>query len=379
MPSDKQLELQRTYQNVLHAPKAIPIDGSAYHARMHKLVALLAEKMKTKTDPAFVCKDAVAKTGDWAAGVITPGPGGLTPAMTDGYLAFERELVKCAPNLSVDFAAESATLMDAAVVVIALDAAGFDTTDGIPGRTSLEAILTATKAKSGLMDTDEAEMREKLRAGKIGLYTTEQEADDISLDIATKLGITAGEMLGGWIKFMRAVEETGVKFGETESGDLGSVKCKALLDANFTEPGPDGKPVPAAMTLGSLESRHHGECYRAYNLWRENNGHKYQVTEAFTPPAGPDWAELALEAAKLSGMVPSTEKTPPADATTPPEDIAPADLPQVHAAEEAAKRGPIDYPRNATTGCNAGSGAPGSSAALLAAALALVIARRRRR
>jgi uncharacterized protein (TIGR03382 family) len=135
------------------------------------------------------------------------------------------------------------------------------------------------------------------------------------------------------------------------------------------------------MTLGNLESVHHGECYRLYNLWRENNAHHYVVHGAFVPPVGPSWDELARHASDLSGW----SKKPPG-AGTPPEDIAPSRAP----AATAAARG-TDADASASAGCamsaptaaRAPQGPQGPQAPTAAAVLlvlgAAALARRRRR
>lgn len=387
--AEKQYQLEQRYRNVLQAPKRVPIDGSRYHARMHVLVAALAKAMEARTEPEFVCANAVSKVGPWTDAFLMPGPDPLTPAATESYLAFEGELASCAPKLTLDYGLIGPDRLESNLAYGAIFQAGFDSED-FQTLTTLDALLTTATAASEKMDVAEKEMVEKLREGKIGLYTTEQEADEVSLDIVTKLGITPGEMLGSWLKFMRAYEDLGGKFPETETGELGSAKCKELVDSGFTEIDSDGKSVPVLMTLGALESRHHGECYRAYNLWRENNAHKYEVRGKFEPPAGPSWEELAAHAAELSGL--GKQEEPPPAVTTPPEDIVPSGGPNGGGSssgrssrgddegEEESADDLLDAKDKAKSsgGCNAAPATNGASSGTLLLALALFAARKRR-
>jgi hypothetical protein len=299
-----------------------------------------------------------------------PMESGLTPAIEESYRAFERELGLCAPQLRVAYAPAAPDLLDRGRFDLALASTGF-ARSSVQGDT-LDTLLADLGSKSAAMDVEEKDMLEKLRDGKIGLYTTEQEADDIALDLSTKLGISAGEFLGAWIKFMRATEAVyGPSiWNDKETGEVGPEKCEALIRANFTEPGPDGAPVPVRMTLGSLESNHHGECYRAYNLWRENNAHRYETRGTFLPPVGPSWGELAKYAASLHAPKGTVPATPPG-ATTPPDEIAPAD---VSGLEEPAAKGRTV--RTTTSGC---STAPGTKASSLAPFVVLVLALASRR
>jgi hypothetical protein len=347
---------------------------------MHKFVALLADEMKTKIDPSFVCANAVAKIGPWVTSFTMPQEAGLAPAAKEGYLAFERELATCAPQLRLAFAPDAPDLLDRGRFELALAGTGFVRSSPLLSAPKLDVALKELATMSQAMDAEEKEMLEKLREGKIGLYTTEQEADDIALDLSTKLGISAGEFLGAWIKFMRATESVyGPSiWNEKETGEVGPDKCEALIRANFTEPGPDGAPVPVRMTLGSLESNHHGECYRAYNLWRENNAHRYETRGTFTPPPGPSWAEIAKHAASAH-LPKGANPVPPPAVTTPPEDVAPADVDAPGADEPGGSTRTVKAVTT-TSGCSTTHGratAPPITALLLA--LALVAARRSRR
>lgn len=377
LPAARQVQLGAHYRKVFASPKNMTIDGALYHGRLHGFVAQIAELIRTRTEPRFVCASAVSKVGDWVAGFLRPAPDGLTPAMKQAYLAFERELGACAPRLRVDTGISAADTIELARFQMAVSSSGLNLSSSAVPVTSLAGALTALTTLAKGMDTEEREMLAKLREGKIGLYTAEQEADEMALDVSTKLGISSGEVLGGWIKFMKAVEDVGATFAEDETGNLGSVKCRALLDAKFTEAGPGGTRVPAQMTLGSLDDDHHGECYRVYNLWRENNGHRYETRGTFTPPAGPSWDDLVLHAANLSGWGP---KDVPPEATTPPEDVPPADVApeSVSGDETSLPRGPRDS-GDVAMGCSATPCRPGSPHAAAAALAALVAAASRRR
>lgn len=377
LPMAQGESLEQHYRNVFAAPKAITVPGAAYHARLHKVVALIAAEMKSRTETGFACAGAVPKIGPWVSAFTMPMEAGITPADETGYLAFERELSACAPRLRVAYDVPAPDLLDRGRFELALASTGFARSAPLSGAT-LDAMLTELGAQATVMDVEEKDMLDKLREGKIGLYTTEQEADDIALDLSTKLGISSGEFLGAWIKFMRATEAVyGPSiWNDKETGEASPDRCEALIRANFTEPGPDGTPVPVRMTLGSLESNHHGECYRAYNLWRENNAHKYVTQGTFLPPVGPSWPELAKHAASLHAPK-GTAPVPPPGVTTPPDEIAPADVPALE--EDGPGRGRSVRSVTTKNGCSASPETKGSSVLpLLVLVLALASRRIRR-
>jgi hypothetical protein len=83
------------------------------------------------------------------------------------------------------------------------------------------------------------------------------------------------------------------------SGTNEATECEVRLRSGFSEPGPDGKLVPSFQSIGDLETDHHADCYRLYNLWREAREHNYQVGAA-QPALSPEWEMLRNQAEDLS-------------------------------------------------------------------------------
>ena len=325
----------------------------------------LARNFATLPDDS-VCAVAKSKVGPWTEDqALERAP---SPDLVAKYLAFETDLAVCAPRLRIS--ASSASDAFSRASLSELLSSGFTYDTEIEEAPTMEAVLAKVGVQAEALDREEATMLGKLREGGMGLYTTEQEADDIALEIATKLGLTPGEVLGSWLRFMEASEAMGTKFDDT-TGNLPPAKCKALLEAQFREAGADGASVPVMMTLGNLVDPHHGSCYRVFNTWREANAHRFAAVGTFEPPAGPSWKELADYALELSGRgakEPPPSREPPVDETP---SIKPAN---------GATEGPQAQATETSAGCAVSSPRDDASltGVLLVAAIALLSARRRR-
>lgn len=144
----------------------------------------------------------------------------------------------------------------------------------------------------------------RVREEGIGLYTTEQEADEVALELLARVGIGADDALAGWLQFMGAfdaLQGSALTPLSTETGDATAAQCGAWLKDDFTTTDERGARVPILMTLGSLEDTHHGSCYRLYNLWRESRAHRGgRETQVAAPePLSPPWEELVEHARAL--------------------------------------------------------------------------------
>jgi hypothetical protein len=155
----------------------------------------------------------------------------------------------------------------------------------------------------------------RLKSNKIGLYTTEQEADEFALQLGAKMGLSGDAVLAGWLDMMRAIDRLYARSYTPEelaqwrqtSGELDAPTCEALLKSDFTK---DGQPVTVSM--GQLDEPHHASCYRLFNLWREARAQRY-----VTAPAGeelsPAWSTLKADAARLSAAAPAPAPAPATD------------------------------------------------------------------
>lgn len=158
--------------------------------------------------------------------------------------------------------------------------------------TTLEDLVARLTTKAKAVDAEAPAFLQRLADNQIGLYTGEQEADDISMEIATKLGLTPNEVLTGYVELMRLMDALyGEKF-EPLNNHYTAAECEALMQRGFREA--NGQSIH--MPLGTLDDPHHALCYRVFNLYRENEAHAYRPAAPNLPSAGGSWADLQAQA-----------------------------------------------------------------------------------
>ena len=127
---------------------------------------------------------------------------------------------------------------------------------------------------------------------KIGQYTTEQEADDLSVEWLVDIGfdpyfaveshkaLGAGSAprLGGFV--------------------MGMDDCEALYNANWFNDQEKYQFVP----VGDYAEVHHSQCYRMFNLTREIEAHGWRATTQPNMPQGMKWESLQALALTVNGF-----------------------------------------------------------------------------
>jgi hypothetical protein len=172
--------------------------------------------------------------------------------------------------------------------------------------TSLEDLVARLTTKSKALDAEAPAFLQRLADNQIGLYTGEQEADDISMEIATKLGITPSEVLNSYVELMRFMNTLyGDKF-EALNNSFTSAECEALMQRGFREA--NGQSIH--MPLGTLDDPHHALCYRIFNLYRENEAHAYRTGAPNFPNSGASWADIQAQAKAIINGGPIAPQTP---------------------------------------------------------------------
>jgi hypothetical protein len=308
VPSANAVELEKTYREIAEGPK--PVGGAAiksrYSARLRPyLLQGLAPLLTARTEPDFVCAKARDALGPWTAELLA-SDGVPSEDARGKFLGFESALAECAPKVALGAEPGAAALSLGSVMLPALQlgprGASLHLGDG------LAQWLESMNARAKKLDDKAAQLVKHLEQNRIGVYTIEQEADDIAIELATRLGISNDEVLAAWLDFMGAIDKAYDKafFSPEEqkqyreqNAELTAVECKALLDAEFTQTDASGAKKAVFVRLGNLAEPHHASCYRLYNLWREKQVHKYP-TGAAQPELQPAWHELKAEAAKLS-------------------------------------------------------------------------------
>jgi hypothetical protein len=289
-------ELQAVYSEIVAGPQTVQsATAGVYSARLRTfLLGDLAALLRERQEPGFVCAAARDALGAWVEPLVT-GYGMPTDAMTS-YLAFEQALAACAPQLQMTGDPGATSLSYGTVLMAVMNAKLPGAT--YPFRATLADVLTALNGRAVRLDQKAAALQKRVHDNRIGLYTTEQEADNIALALSTKLGISADEVVASWLEFMDAI--TGAVAPEYRATyEAEAASCRTLLAADFTTTDAAGNRVPAFISLGDLGDKHHSDCYRLFNFWREQKARKYTVA---TPLVfdGPSWDALRTHARELS-------------------------------------------------------------------------------
>jgi hypothetical protein len=110
----------------------------------------------------------------------------------------------------------------------------------------------------------------------LGFYTAEQEADDVASEILYELGFEPDLIIKNWLNFLDRSSQPPSK----------KEACKANYASGFKTP----------VWIGQSTEPHHGDCYRAYNAYREIEIHRefFEKNKIGTRPQAPgkSWEEL---------------------------------------------------------------------------------------
>jgi hypothetical protein len=135
----------------------------------------------------------------------------------------------------------------------------------------------------------------ELKARNLGLWTTEQEADDFANEQLAAIGIDPRSAISGQFAFGRAREARNPA-AATDPDDLSMSACEALYRNHWADPA-TGKYT--FVPLGGVDEPHHGTCYRIFNMDREIKAHGYVVAPPLKVAFKEPWATAQAEAAAL--------------------------------------------------------------------------------
>jgi hypothetical protein len=138
-----------------------------------------------------------------------------------------------------------------------------------------------------------------MREHGLGFYTTEQEADEIALELMSKIGVPPGVAVDKVLNMLK-----------TFGGDgIGWTECSMLRDHGWK----DTNGADVSVPVGDPSNAHHNLCFRAFNMTREINAHRYEPVARPSAPGG-DWTLLFARLVTDLAAPPAPPAPPPAPA-----------------------------------------------------------------
>ena len=101
---------------------------------------------------------------------------------------------------------------------------------------------------------------------KLGQYTAEQEADDLSVEILSKIGLGGETAVDTYMALVNSSEGLG-------GFEIGLKRCEQLRANGWNDP--EGIFDIQILPVGDYSEVHHSGCYRAFNAAREVKAHNY--------------------------------------------------------------------------------------------------------
>lgn len=116
----------------------------------------------------------------------------------------------------------------------------------------------------------------------LGVYTIEEEADELALELLTLAGIQPIKATEAWFALFEHADHS---ITQTE---VPLTRCKELFKNNWKDQNGNAVAIP----VGDYEDTHHSWCFRVFNTTNEIEIHGYTVKRPLE--LNPfDWAEIA--------------------------------------------------------------------------------------
>ncbi|HVH42668.1 MAG TPA: M48 family metalloprotease [Labilithrix sp.] len=299
LPVADQEEYRREYLR-LRLPRFL-VPGQRYHPRVATTLLRWIKDMVPAS--GHVCERAVAMYRKLPTGVRSDldsdAVGALSPSARAAYRELERAVVPCIDTVVLTDASEiegdglvSTSSLPRAWFVRRIAAELRSEGTEISRAVALRDLVATLEAAARRLDDEASTFVKRLLDNHIGLYTHEQEADEIAMELAAKVGITPDQVMAGFSELMYAVEAPDPATFAERYG-ITADECAALARARFRA---NGKRV--YVPLGRLGDPHHAYCYRLFNLDRERDAHDYVVGPPVARAAVP-WTEVQAAAESL--------------------------------------------------------------------------------
>ena len=129
-------------------------------------------------------------------------------------------------------------------------------------------------------------LNDELLKANVNYYSTEQEADELSAEWLSRLGIDPASMITAMLEFLKLDEKT----HPLAHGEFQAARCEALYKNQWRDE--NGNPV--FVPVANWNDPHHSSCFRAFNISREIDIHGLSNHGANTrpTPVGAVWDEI---------------------------------------------------------------------------------------
>lgn len=254
------------------------ISGAAYSWIKMKVLPKVTEYCST-SECSNVCAEArdLVRSPTYKSAV---GSFPLQPMPESGlshFAGFQEKMISCSSQIAIVDNATAKGFPATKVADFLNDRwQSFDVPNPLPRLATLAEVITFA---NGLVDKRDEEMQAVFKQASqtgLGLYTIEQEADDLMLELTSAFGIANEAAVAAMFVFGEHDERDGKHAG---SFDLSMAQCRDLRRLGWKSNG-----QPAYVPLGELGDPHHGTCYRIYNIDREIAAHRYEKSPSARTP-----------------------------------------------------------------------------------------------
>ena len=228
------------------------------------------------------------------------------------YPAFEKEFVACAKEVKIAGSTVDAILAQTPAISLQITAMILSgsyrnlikSPKGALVKTVWDGIIDLQKQLDAI-SARLGQAKKELQALNLGVYTTEQEADDFAVEMVAALGLEVKASVNANMDLvkMTARKPMPPPYDKIYPNEL--EVCAKKLNDGWLKNG-----VYQFENIGALMDSHHSSCYRVFNASREVLAHNYPVgaaiDESKTP--GGTWADILK--LPLEGFKPEPEPKP---------------------------------------------------------------------
>lgn len=118
-----------------------------------------------------------------------------------------------------------------------------------------------------------ADVETQAKAERLGFYSAEQEADELSVEILSLIGVDPRAAIENALNLQKITEEMAPEMSNFDLGLIPYEECKAMAANGWKDAA--GNPVFVLFGSYGDPAFHHSSCYRAFNMEREIEAHGY--------------------------------------------------------------------------------------------------------